>query len=415
MLARCARGACSALSAHRALALVVSGGGGRAGGERGGGGGATAMRNAKTEKTLRRLRCAMRDNVIMNGAVFLCSIFLVEWLVQPGLARAASGAAARFGVGAAAQAFAAGFGRFVYCVLWLLPLYLLCLVMNGAHVAEIAEHSFTLLRQESRGAGGAAAAAAAASSVSSAARPRSSASSAGNFCSDKQPEAGLGPSSAAAAAPSFQTTAISSSSSSSASSASIATAPIGEFLGDVFYDTVVVMTCFGTVGCVDLLTAASPWMCHRLADLCVMAGSAPLDRLFRYQLSAVLPVLGTGVSFVYVCWLYSFWAFNARWKFEGIGIVARLRKIETDWAFYLGFGAPLAAVTFNNPFFINAAVYALAFPWLVILASGADTTVKRGRSTTTPSRIHIFRVSKMAFERLRRWMLAATSSGKKAP
>ena len=49
-------------------------------------------------------------------------------------------------------------------------------------------------------------------------------------------------------------------------------------------------------------------------------------------------------------------------------------KIETDWAFFLGFGAPLAAATFTNLFFINAA-FTLAFPWLVVVASGANIEV----------------------------------------
>ncbi len=341
-------------------------------------------------ETLSRLRRAIFDNLIMNGAVFLCSIFLVEWLVQPGLAYLSSSASAFYGVGETAQAITAGLGQFVYHALWLLPLYLICLVMNGAHVAEIAEHSFKLLRDRGHNT-------AAASSVPSSARLSNSTSSIAT--SDSNSSMGFAP---ASAAPPFPNT-----------SSSIAEAPIGEFLGDVFYDTVVVMTCFGTVGCVDLVTAASPWICHRVADLCVMVGSEPLDHLFRHQISTVLPILGTSVSFVYVCWLYSFWAFNARWKFEGLGIVARLRKIETDWAFFLGFGAPLAAATFTNPFFINAAVYALAFPWLVILASGADTTVTRNRTTTTLSRIHIFRVSKIVFERLRRWVIAPMSSGGK--
>ena len=131
-----------------------------------------------------------------------------------------------------------------------------------------------------------------------------------------------------------------------------------------------------------------------------------MDRLFRHQLSVILPVVGSCISFLYVSWLYSFWAFNARWKSEGIGVVARLRKIETDWAFFLGFGAPLAAATFTNPFFINAAIYSLAFPWLVVVASGANIEVESG---AVPSRIHIFHISKLVFEHLRRWMVVAAS------
>ena len=131
---RCALGAASALSLHRALALVCGGGG--------------AAGDVKRARVLARLRRVIVDNMVMNGVVFLCSIIVVEFILGPWLAAQCARAAELYGVSAAAQAFVRYFGAFVYYCLWLLPLYLICLIMNGAHIAEIAEKSFILLRSD---------------------------------------------------------------------------------------------------------------------------------------------------------------------------------------------------------------------------------------------------------------------------
>ena len=166
------------------------------------------------------------------------------------------------------------------------------------------------------------------------------------------------------------------------------------------------MTCFATVGCVDLLTAAFPVdvpPCRRPVlhgGLCAVGPPVQTPAFCNSACRRELYFIC--VYFVALLVL----GIQCALKSEGIGVVARLRKIETDWAFFLGFGAPLAAATFTNPFFINAAIYSLAFPWLVVVASGANIEVESG---AVPSRIHIFHISKLVFEHLRRWMVVAAS------
>lgn len=320
----------------------------------------------------------MFDNLVMNGAIFLASIILVENIIRPLLSMVEEFFLQNVGVSRFACDISDHIGLLVYYCLWLLPLYLICLVMNGIHVAEIAERSFQLISLSSSSTG--------------------SAQSKHSLSADRN----------ALSAPEGSPASSSSKISSHKASSSTTSVPIGQFLADAFYDTLVVMTCFGIVIFVDILTATSPWVCHMIADLCAFLGSPSVESLFRNQLSIILPAIGTCISFLYMCWLYSFWSFNARWKFQGIGIVERLRRIETDWAYFLGFGAPLAAATFSNTFFINAGVYSLAFPWLIILATCADN--KHSRRSTS-SRLHIFHLSRLVFEKLRSRVLP--SGGKR--
>ena len=302
----------------------------------------------------------MLDIVVLNGVIFLLSIFLVERLLFPCLDSAARLAAAHLGGVDDTDAslewwLARGLVRCAYAAvyygLWLLPMYAICLLTNAHQVAEVAAQSFQLLRRRKQ------------------------------QQQLQQQQQGL-----------------------------------GAVLSDVLYDTVVPYSCFLMIGGVDLVTGASPWLCGLAADLSAAGGSAPLESFFREQAARVLPVLGTAVSFVYTSWLYSFWAFNARWKLEGVSVVDRLRNIECDWAFYFGFGAPLTACTFFNPFFVNVALYSLGFPWLVVLATAVmvqdgeireevgKTSVRRRRAAAQYGRLPIFRLSRWSFDALRGWL-----------
>jgi hypothetical protein len=205
---------------------------------------------------------------------------------------------------------------FIYYSMWLIPLWLVAIITNGSLVGEIATHSFKLLKRKS-------------------------------YNNRRPVTAGT--------------------------SGSIFTA-VARKTGDVVYDSFVVYTLCGLVGAVDLVVAVLPWLCQRMADCCSLAGSKPLENLFRTTLAEWLPIIGMLVSFVHYCWLYSFWAFNPRWKLEGLTVVQRLKKIECDWAFYFGFGVPLGLLTTWNSFFVNIAIYALGFPLLVMLATTATTS-----------------------------------------
>ena len=227
--------------------------------------------------------------------------------------------------------------NFMYYCLWLTPLWCLCIVTNGNLVGEMAKHSFNLLKRTDQ-------------------------------------------------------TKPSNTKSGSAFSA------VARKAGDILYDSFVVYTLFGLCGAVDFIVLAIPWICHRAADACAFAGSTPMEHVFRTHLSVWLPTVGMVVSFVHYCWLYSFWAFNPRWKLEGLTVVQRLKKIECDWSYYFGYGVPLALFTTWNSFFYNIAIYALLFPLLVMVATTANTA-----TTSTPMKgsivphIPIFRLSHAGF------------------
>ena len=279
-------------------------------------------------KSSLRNRAIWAENIGLNGGLFWGGMYVVEYLMFPNL-RSLNDIPA--------------LATFVYYVLWLIPLWCLCIVTNGNLVSEIATHSFKLLKRQS--------------DRDKRVARRSASGSVFNTVARKT--------------------------------------------GDILYDSFVVYTLFGLVGAVDLIVSSLPWLCQRLGDLCALAGSAPLENLFRTTLADWLPAAGMVVSFVHYCWLYSFWAFNPRWKLEGLTVVQRLKKIECDWAFYFGFGVPLALLTTWNPFFVNIAIYALGFPLLVMLATAATTSLD-----STPMKesiiphIPIFRLSHGVFNLL---------------
>ena len=226
----------------------------------------------------------------------------------------------------------------IYYCLWLTPLWCLCIVTNGNLVGEIASHSFKLLKRNN---------------------------------SNNKPNKNTRGS---------------------------VFSSVARKAGDILYDSFVVYTLFGLCGAVDIIVMAMPWICQRLADFCLLIGSKPLENLFRTHLAIWLPTISMIASFVHYCWLYSFWAFNPRWKLEGLTVVQRLKKIECDWSYYFGYGVPLALFTTWNSFFYNIAIYALLFPLLVMVATTANTA-----TTSTPMKgsivphIPIFRLSHAGF------------------
>lgn len=47
--------------------------------------------------------------------------------------------------------------------------------------------------------------------------------------------------------------------------------------------------------------------------------------------------------------LYAFYAFEYRWCFEGRNFQERLAAMEAHWNYFLGFGLPLAVLTWLSP------------------------------------------------------------------
>lgn len=89
-------------------------------------------------------------------------------------------------------------------------------------------------------------------------------------------------------------------------------------------------------------------------------------RLCHHQVR-VPPPLAAGLPPIPLCvrsFIYSFYSFEYVWSSQGVDFVTRVDRIERRWPFYLGFGLPVAAAAFFGSRYVNAAAYAIVFPFV---------------------------------------------------
>ena len=67
-----------------------------------------------------------------------------------------------------------------------------------------------------------------------------------------------------------------------------------------------------------------------------------------------------------LCSLYSF---EYPWTEQSVPVPDRLFRIESNWAYFAGFGTPTAVLTFFLPIYVSLGVYAMLFPFCIILAT----------------------------------------------
>ena len=229
-----------------------------------------------------KVRYRTAQSFLFNGVIYLSSILVVEYTVFPlirNLVGSLSGQEAGW-LGLVVE----GLTSMFYHIFWLLPLYVISLILNMTTVAEVAEDTFKVI----------------------------------GLPYDKS-------------------------------------SSLSSVVSDILFESLFLTACMTVAAGVDILVVLSPYVSEIL--------------LVFYPL-----------SFLYWAWIYSFCAFNTKWKFQGVGIIRRIGAIEYNMAFFAGFGTPLTALTYFYPnFFVNAVVYALFYPWLVIVAcvSCNDASSKR--------------------------------------
>jgi len=81
-----------------------------------------------------------------------------------------------------------------------------------------------------------------------------------------------------------------------------------------------------------------------------------------------IPALGGPLCFVHVCWLYSLYSFDYKWDKQGRRLLSRLQYFEERWAYFFGFGFPLASLTAFFPWLVAYGLYALTAPAFIMLA-----------------------------------------------
>lgn len=96
--------------------------------------------------------------------------------------------------------------------------------------------------------------------------------------------------------------------------------------------------------------------------------------MVQVTLVSFIPVIGSTLVFVHLCWLYSLYSFEYKWSLLGWSLEYRLKYFEKHWAYFLGFGLPSVTLSLVFPKFISLGIFALAFPLFIILAICARPT-----------------------------------------
>jgi len=52
-----------------------------------------------------------------------------------------------------------------------------------------------------------------------------------------------------------------------------------------------------------------------------------------------VPLVGSWLAGLHMCWLFAFYAFDYKWTLQNVELEARLSNFESHWAYYTGFGA----------------------------------------------------------------------------
>jgi len=119
--------------------------------------------------------------------------------------------------------------------------------------------------------------------------------------------------------------------------------------------------------------------------------------VIQCSVMAMLPVLGPILNFILLCWLYSLYCFEYKWIGWHIG--RRLRHVEDNWAYFVGFGmvtgTPFTVASIYGGFWLSYTIWWLFFPYFVVMAIGAPQPTSLVSSEPgAANRIALFRFAR---------------------
>jgi len=113
------------------------------------------------------------------------------------------------------------------------------------------------------------------------------------------------------------------------------------------------------------------------------------------------PVFGL-IGLLSLSWICAFYSFEYTWAIQGWPVEKKVRVFETNYAYFFGFGLPIALITAFFPFFVSNGLFCLVFPLFIILATAADIPPPPP-SSIFPERIRIFSIIE--------WLTSKTLNG----
>ncbi|KAJ3371771.1 hypothetical protein GGF31_002750 [Allomyces arbusculus] len=100
--------------------------------------------------------------------------------------------------------------------------------------------------------------------------------------------------------------------------------------------------------------------------------------------SIPIHLVSRALSFAMTCWLHALYSFEYPWTARGVLLAARLARVESAWAYHLGFGTPVTLASFFASPVVGGGTFAVLFPVFIILATLTDPPEPgaRARSAT---------------------------------
>ncbi|KAI9482542.1 etoposide-induced protein 2.4-domain-containing protein [Zychaea mexicana] len=127
---------------------------------------------------------------------------------------------------------------------------------------------------------------------------------------------------------------------------------------------------------------------YQRPTMATSAASAIGNALFYINCAAfarllyLVPFIGAALSFFVTCLFMAYYSFEYKWVHLQWSLDQRLRHVERNWAFFLGFGLPAASLTFFLSTLHAGGVFALIYPGYIILATMAALKPIRAPATT---------------------------------
>lgn len=94
-----------------------------------------------------------------------------------------------------------------------------------------------------------------------------------------------------------------------------------------------------------------------------------IQTLFILQGTVIsyIPYLGRVLCFIHICLLYSLYSFEYKWFNQGYELHRRLKLVEYNWPYYIGFGLYLGLLTeLSDSFIVKGCIFSMFFPLLII-------------------------------------------------
>ncbi|WVY93668.1 hypothetical protein V8G54_032756 [Vigna mungo] len=86
-----------------------------------------------------------------------------------------------------------------------------------------------------------------------------------------------------------------------------------------------------------------------------------------------IPYIGKLINFFLLSWMYAYYCFEYKWNFNEVALDRRLDYFESYWPFFAGFGSPcVLAIFFFSPL-VSYGIMAILFPLFVLTATGSES------------------------------------------